>query len=53
MKIKKAKGTKKCAIKRKIKFKDYNNCLRASQIENITNYLEKKEIDIDCLKNNL
>ena len=50
MKIKKAKGTKKCAIKRKIKFKDYNNCLRASQIENITNYLEKKEIDIHCLK---
>ena len=49
MKIKKAKGTKKCAIKRKTKFKDYNNCLRASQIENI-NYLEKKEIDIDCLK---
>ena len=29
---------------------DYNNYLRASQIENIMNYLEKKEIDMDCLK---
>ena len=53
MKIKKKQKVKKCAIKREIKFKDYNNCLRVSQIENITNYLEKKEIDIDCLKKNL
>ena len=29
---KKVKGTKKCVINRKLKFKDYNNCLRASQI---------------------
>ena len=27
-------------------------CLKASQIENRINYLEKKEIDIDCLKEN-
>ena len=26
------KSTKKCAIKRKIKFKDYKNCLEAAQI---------------------
>ena len=26
---KKAKGTKKCVIKRKLKFKDYENCLEA------------------------
>ena len=35
---------------RELKFKDYNNYLIASQIENIINYLEKKEIDMDCLK---
>ena len=29
---KKVKGTKKCVINRKLKFKGYNNCLRASQI---------------------
>ena len=27
-----SKSTKKCAIKRKIKFKDYKNCLEAAQI---------------------
>ena len=47
---KKANGKKKCVIKRKLKFQDYKNCLRATQIENIKNYLEKKEIDVDCLK---
>ena len=47
---KKAKGTKKCVIKRELIFQDYKNCLRASQIKNIINSLEKKEIDLDCLK---
>ena len=47
---KKAKGTKRCVIKRKLKFQDYKNCLKASQIINIVNYLEKKEINVDCLK---
>ena len=46
---KKVKGTKKCVIKRGLRFKDYNNCLRASQIENIINYLVKKEFGVDCL----
>ena len=30
MKIKKGKGTKKCVIKRKLKFQDYKNCLGAA-----------------------
>ena len=46
---KKVKGTKKCVIKRGLRIKDYNNCLRASQIENIINYLVKKEFGVDCL----
>ena len=29
---KKEKGTKMCVIKRKLKFQDYKNCLKASQI---------------------
>ena len=31
---KKEKGTKKCVIKRKIKFEDYNYCFGASRLEN-------------------
>ena len=49
MKIKKAKGTKNCVIKRKLKFQDYKNCLEAAQIERKINYLRKKKIDIDSL----
>ena len=45
---KKEKCAKKCVIK-KIKFKDYKNCLKASQIENKINYLEKKKT-VDYLK---
>ena len=43
MKIKKAKGTKKCVIKRKIKFENYRNCLEAIQLDDKTKYLEKKK----------
>ena len=39
-KIKKAKGTKECVIKRKLKFEDYKNCLEATQLENKINQLE-------------
>ena len=42
IKDKKAKGTKKCVIKRKIVFENYKNCLEANQLENKINYLEKK-----------
>ena len=38
---KKAKGTKKCVIKRKVKFENYKKCLEASQPENKINHLEK------------
>ena len=47
---KKAKSTKKCVIKRKLKFEDYKNCLEAAQIENKINNLEKNKIDVDSLK---
>ena len=40
-KDKKAKGTKKCVIKRKIKFENYKNCLEATQLNNKIKYLEK------------
>ena len=29
----KAKGTKKCVIRRKLKFKNYKNCLEATQLK--------------------
>ena len=38
-------------IKRKLKFKDYKKCLKASQIENKIKYLEKKT-DTICVKQN-
>ena len=44
---KKAKGTKKCVIKRK--FENYKNCLEATQLENKINYLEKNNINIESL----
>ena len=47
---KKEKGTKKCVVKRKIKFQDYNNCLKASQIINTVNYLEIKGTDVYSFK---
>ena len=50
MKIKKAKGTKQCIIKRKLKIQDYKNCLEAAHIKRKINYLRKKEIDVDSLK---
>ena len=40
-KDKKAKCTKKCAIKRKLKFENYKNYLEAIQLENKINYIEK------------
>ena len=46
---KKTKGTKKCVIKRKLKFENYKNCLEATQLENKINHLVKNQIDIDCI----
>ena len=47
---KKVKGRKSCIIKREFSFKDYKKCLMASRFLNIISYLEKNEIDVDCLK---
>ena len=49
---KKAKGTKRCVIKRNRKFKDFKKCLKASQIINKVKYLENEEINVDTLKEN-
>ena len=47
---KKARDTKKCLIKRELKFENYKNCLEATQLEKKVNYLEKNEINIDSLR---
>ena len=44
MKMKKRKA-KKCAIKRKLKFQDYKNCLEAVQVENKIYHLQKNKIN--------
>ena len=49
---KKAKGTKKCVINRKLKFENYKNCLEATQLENKINYLEKNKIGIYSITEN-
>ena len=46
---KKAKGTKKCVIKRKLKFQDYKNSLEASQLGKKRNHLQKNKTDVDSL----
>ena len=47
---KKAKGTKKFVIKRKLKFKNYKSCLEATQLKNKFNHLEKKILIQTILK---
>ena len=49
---KKAKGTKKCVIKGKLKLEDYKNSLQATQLENKINKKnqEKNKIGVDSLK---
>ena len=47
---KKAEDTKKCVIKRKIKFENYDNCLEATQLHDKIKYLGKNKINIDSLK---
>ena len=41
---KKAKGTKNCVTKQKLKFEDYKHCLEATQFENKINYPENKKL---------
>ena len=38
---KKPKDTKKCVIKRKLKFENYKNYLEATQLDNKLKYLQK------------
>ena len=40
---KKAKGTKKCVMKRKLTFENYTNCSEVTQLENKINHLKKKK----------
>ena len=49
---KKAKGTKRCVMKRNLKSEDFKNCLKAYQIINKVKYLENKRINVDSLKEN-
>ena len=46
-KIKKQKAQIECVIKRKLKFKNYKNCLEVTQLENKINYLEKNKTDLN------
>ena len=39
----KAKDTKKCVIKRKLKFENCKNCLETTQLENEINHLKKEK----------
>ena len=51
-KRKKAKGTKKCVIKIKLKFENYEIYLEATQLENKINHLEKKTNNVGSLREN-
>ena len=46
----KVKGTKKCVIKGKLKFKSYENCLKVNQYSNKIKNLEKNKIGIDSIR---
>ena len=46
----KAKGTKKCVIRKRLKFENYKNCLEATQLENEIKYLEKNNFSTGSLK---
>ena len=50
LRAKKLKGTKKCDIKRKLKFENYKKCLEATQLDNKINYLQKIEIIKDSIR---
>ena len=47
---KKAKETKKCVIKRKLKFQNCKNCLKGTQLDDKIKYLEKNKVNTDSLK---
>ena len=41
---KKAKGTEKCIKKRELKFKNYEDCNKATQLDNTIKYCFEKEL---------
>ena len=43
---KKARGTKKCTVKRKLEFENYKNCLHGSQLENKIIHLNTNNTDV-------
>ena len=43
------KGTKRCVVKRKVKFEYYKNFLETTQLENKINHPESDKIDVDSL----
>ena len=49
---KKAKSTKKCVVKRELKFENYKSCLEATQLASKIKHLEKNKIDADGIKEN-
>ena len=46
----KAKSTKMCVIKRKLKFENYKKFSEATQLENKVNYLQKNKFGINSIK---
>ena len=42
--------TKKCVIRRKLKYEYFKSSLEAAQIENKINHFEKNKTDVDNLK---
>ena len=44
------RGTKKCVIKGKLKFGNYEKFLEATQVENKINYLKNNKTNIDNFK---
>ena len=46
---KKSEVTKKCAIKRKLKFEDHKHCLEATNLENKINHIENNKLNEDSL----
>ena len=50
VKTKKQKKQKKCVTKRELKLEDYKSCLEPAQTERNINYLTKKKIDVDSIK---
>ena len=47
---KKAKGRKKCVVKRKLKFENCKNCLEATKLDSKINYLEENKVIVYSFK---